>query len=104
VSVFAFSRGHEITTVGSTVDQSDWRWADNGAPLNSETRPCARCGKPPGPDDEDACLGHLPGVVAACCGHGVDPAYVLFDDGSGISGQRALTWQRLMRERNKAHA
>lgn len=30
----------------------------------------------PLPDGEDACIGHIPGVKGACCGHGVDDPYV----------------------------
>jgi len=31
----------------------------------------------PTPEGHDACLGKLPGVGAACCGHGVDDAYAI---------------------------
>jgi hypothetical protein len=29
----------------------------------------------------DPCLGKLPGVVAACCGHGEDEGYIWFENG-----------------------
>jgi hypothetical protein len=64
----AFDRGWPIHWDGV------WRYED-GEPLSD--RPCARCGKPPTPEGHDACLGHLDGVVAACCGHGVAEPYVL---------------------------
>ncbi len=43
---------------------------------------CAACGQLPTPEGHDACLGTLPGVWNACCGHG-DPseAYVQFRPG-----------------------
>jgi hypothetical protein len=31
---------------------------------------CPHCNKARGPDGVDPCLGILPGVKAACCGHG----------------------------------
>lgn len=45
-------------------------------------RVCAHCGLGYGASLHDPCLGELPGVLEACCGHG-DPsaAYVLHTDG-----------------------
>ncbi len=40
-------------------------------------RPCPRCGRMPTPEGYDACLGHIPGAISACCGHGVTPGYVM---------------------------
>ena len=31
--------------------------------------------------DPDPCLGKLPGVKNACCGHGLGPGYVVFENG-----------------------
>ena len=42
--------------------------------------PCPKCGWRPLESGEDACLGHLPGVVNACCGHGGE-GYVEFENG-----------------------
>lgn len=78
MTVFAYKRGHEITTVGSTVDDTDWRWADTGEPIQNDERPCTRCGCLPTLDGHDACLGDIPEAIAACCGHGVGKAYVLY--------------------------
>lgn len=99
VSAFSYIRGHEITTVGSCTDLADWRWAGTGEPARSGERACTSCGRV-SEDGCDPCLGRLPGVKAACCGHGKNEAYVLFDDGSGIEGAAALDFQRLMSERN----
>lgn len=38
-------------------------------------RTCDYCGLPCG-DGPDPCLGELPGVISACCGHGVTPPYL----------------------------
>lgn len=49
-------------------------------------KPCIKCGKMPTSDGHDACLGTLPGVIAACCGHGVKEGYILFENGISLSG------------------
>ncbi len=36
---------------------------------------CIRCGEPPTSEGHDACLGYIPGIKSACCGHGVEAAY-----------------------------
>jgi len=51
--------------------------------------PCARCGKLPDSNGHDACLGELPGVIAACCGHGSKKnynSYIVFENGITIRG------------------
>lgn len=70
--VKSHSRGHKIY-----YDGSIWRYCDNNNPLDSEERPCKRCGRMPTTEGYDACLGYMDGVVSACCGHGVEPAYVV---------------------------
>lgn len=58
-----------------------WRYADNGMAVPSypaHERPCAHCGLPPTPAGEDGCLGHIPGVTSACCGHGVEKGYIVW--------------------------
>jgi hypothetical protein len=35
--------------------------------------------------DPDPCLGKLPGVANACCGHGVKPGYVCFENGRAFN-------------------
>jgi hypothetical protein len=51
-----------------------------------ETVPCSLCGQLPTPEGHDACLGILPGVQAACCGHGKTEGYVMFASGQVIRG------------------
>ena len=81
-------RGHSIIFVDNA-----WVYEDNGKPVpgyGGEDRPCKFCGHSfgRGPDDEDdPCLGHLPGVVKACCGHGVrKDSYIVFENGFTIAG------------------
>jgi hypothetical protein len=57
----------------------------------SVERPCVQCGLLAAPDGPDPCLGMLPDVKAACCGHGVDEPYVLVGHGT-VRGQQALDY------------
>jgi hypothetical protein len=68
--VRGYHLGHRITHDGG------WRYADTGEPLGG--RACVKCGCQPTPDGHDACLGTLPGVIHACCGHGVEKPYAIF--------------------------
>jgi hypothetical protein len=51
--------------------------------------PCLRCGQFPIIGEKkdtsgfghDACIANLPGVVAACCGHGFHNKYIKFENG-----------------------
>jgi hypothetical protein len=67
----SYERGHLIVC----TDGQSWTNPD-GSPIDPQ-RPCKRCGRPPTPEGHDACLGELTGASAACCGHGVKPAYVV---------------------------
>jgi hypothetical protein len=65
---------------------TDTRWGEPGH--------CSHCGAdmPTGPD---ACIGMLPGVKEACCGHGkTGNAYVTLDDGTVLYGTDALRYMR----------
>src|ERR1700747_2067346 len=42
---------------------------------------CLKCKLVRNPDGSDSCLGRLPGVVSACCGHGHHMGYIGFDSG-----------------------
>ncbi|MGB9937302.1 MAG: hypothetical protein ACPK7O_06240 [Methanobacterium sp.] len=52
---------------------------------DSHERPCIKCGKYPTREGYDACLGELPGVEFACCGHGKE-GYIRFNNGIIIRG------------------
>lgn len=69
--ITSYSRGHEIY-----YDGTNWCYTDNNEIVNNE-RPCARCGRIPTQEGFDACLGRLEGVKSACCGHGVEKAYIV---------------------------
>lgn len=48
---------------------------------------CVRCGEPPTIEGHDPCIANLPGVIAACCGHGRTQPYALFSDGRVLRGR-----------------
>jgi len=51
---------------------------------------CNECGELPTLEGHDFCLGELPGLMNACCGHGdKESAYVQFLDTSCIRGKSA---------------
>ncbi len=79
-------RGHVIVFEGG-----EYRFEDTDAPTAGSDRPCGHCGDHCTEEGHDACLGTLPGVMNACCGHGEVPmAYVQMPDGAHFQGQPAL--------------
>jgi hypothetical protein len=77
-------------------DDSDEFYVDTGE-LATYERPCAACGLVAGEDGPDPCIGTIPGVDYACCGHG-DPtgAYIGWSSGSTSRGSAACVrdWER----------
>ncbi len=62
----------------------EWFFDDTNQPTVTTwmERPCGYCGKYNTTDGHDGCLGTLPKVINACCGHGqIEEAYVQFSDG-----------------------
>jgi len=68
--------------------QRVWRYSDNHEPIDcSEKRLCPKCQKFPTKEGHDACLGTLPGVKFACCGHGqAGQGYIMFNNGVVLRG------------------
>jgi len=87
VSARSFWRGHPIIARGD-----DWFYADDESPVADKagrSRPCGNCGQdtPAGQVEVDPCLGALPGVDNACCGHGDrEEAYIQFTNGVTVRG------------------
>jgi hypothetical protein len=75
--------GHKIISMDGLV----WRWEDTGELAGIGERSCIRCDKDPTIEGYDACLGKLPGVTAACCGHGTDEGFIRFENGLTVRGQ-----------------
>ena len=79
-------RGH--STVRDEKKEK-WFYEDTGeeAGFDGIVRPCKKCGKVSNVGDPDPCLGNLPGVDNACCGHGIpEDAYIIFKSGVVIRG------------------
>lgn len=61
-------------------------WVYEDSTPASIDRPCPHCGLLPTPEGHDGCLGTLPGVRFACCGHGIHRGYIQFTNGVIIRG------------------
>ncbi len=87
-------RGHPIYWDGLR-----WRYVDNDEPTAIKTqaqRSCGVCNEPRTPEGHDPCLGTLPGVMNACCGHGnPKEAYVQIDSSREVRGSKALNYFKI---------
>lgn len=75
--MITFFRGHEIEELDDV-----YRFVDTGEPTAKtwEQRPCGHCGRHNTAEGHDGCIGTLPGVWNACCGHGQPRmAYIQFN-------------------------
>ena len=64
-----------------------WKNLKNGWKFLEDDPRCPKCDMSVKDIEEDPCLGHLPGVSFACCGHGnQEKAYIVFENGVKISG------------------
>ncbi len=74
-----------------TKESSAYTWKD---------KPCGHCGDhviKDGNEEYDSCIGKLPGLMNACCGHGdTVGAYVQFMDGFIVDGKDAKTIQEIL--------
>lgn len=75
-----YLRGHLIECI-----DNEWVFCDTKESTADtwKERPCGHCGLYNTPEGHDGCLGTLPNVMNACCGHGGkhEGAYVQFDNG-----------------------
>ena len=80
-------RGHRIKWAGHKWVFTDW--SDPTMFKYGKERPCTRCDNLS--DGPDRCLGRLPYVRQACCGHGCpEDAYFVFDNGVEVRGADAV--------------
>lgn len=80
-------RGHPIEWDGKQYVFCDTKESTQST---WETRPCGHCGEFNTKEGHDGCLGTLPNVMNACCGHGqVRDCYVQYDDGRLLYGKDA---------------
>lgn len=72
-----------------------WIYEDTARLVSDDKdRPCGKCKLPNRDDDHDACIGELPNVMNACCGHGhghEKEAYVQFSK-DRIGGKEAIEY------------
>lgn len=88
-------RGYEIAEIDGEYVFSDTK---ERTVLTWESRPCGHCGKHNTAEGHDGCLGTLPGIMNACCGHGImDEAYAQFWNGESIHGKDAITHMEAIR-------
>lgn len=59
-------------------DTETLHWKDTGEEVTVTPRPCPQCKCLPTKDGHDPCLGHIDGVVSACCGHGKQDGAILW--------------------------
>jgi hypothetical protein len=89
----SYFRGHAVY-----IEKDECFYSDTRTPtFGSTTRVCGFCGRDRTKEGHDGCLGVLPGPVDnACCGHGQDDeAYIQFENGNIVQGEKAL---RMIRE------
>lgn len=88
-----YHRGNEIE-----YSQGAYRYKDTLERVSDKTdRSCGYCGKENTKEGHDGCLGELPGLMNACCGHGNSrESYIQFLDGECIIGAEAITIQSIM--------
>src|SRR5262249_18041864 len=100
IAQYGYYRGHPVVVLEGEACE---RYADGLTPTVDAQgvgieRPCVQCGMVATPDGPDPCLGMLPGVVSACCGHGVEEPYLKFrlchDRDAGLRGDAALHYFR----------
>jgi len=90
-----YFRGHPTTVI-----DGKWCYADThevitdlDGDLPDNIRPCKKCGKKFPFGEPDPCIGFLPGVKFACCGHGNrSDAYVLFDNDVHLQGFKVTNY------------
>lgn len=91
METIGYLRGHETICI-----DEECFYTDTGEPVSNtyKERSCGNCNKysiKDGYEEYDACIGKLPHVMNACCGHGCDErAYVQFWSGFVVSGIDAI--------------
>jgi hypothetical protein len=86
-------RGNEIYSYDGTT----WFYSsDDMRVAEDPERACGFCNLPNHPEGFDACLGELPGVWSACCGHGGSCAPHIHFRGDVLEGDVARERQKQM--------
>ena len=91
----SYLRGHKIEQING-----EWVYSDTKEPTVEtwQKRRRGHCGLHNTSEEHDGCLGTLPNVMNACCGHGQkNEAYVQFLDGSSVNGNKAVEIQNKLK-------
>ena len=84
MEITSYVRGNEIRF---DSDSNTWVYSKTGEPIGDVDKPCVKCGAIMKHNSPDSCLGELPGVEYACCGHGNrEDSYIKFNNGVIIRG------------------
>ena len=89
-------RGHKIK-----VKDGIWIYSDLNKPVESvKNIRCGYCGSSKTKAGHDGCLGELPNIMNACCGHGnTDEMYIQYLNGVCVQGKEAfLVIKKLKKE------
>lgn len=77
------TRGIWIHGNGCYVQDEKLHYVSDGALVDEAgDRPCPKCGRLPTLEGYDACMGHVEGAASVCCGHGVHPGHIIYEDDS----------------------
>ena len=97
-----FLRGHAMVFHEPT---NRWLYVDTLEPTVGNDRSCGHCHEMTGPDGHDPCLGTLPDVSNACCGHGrEEEAYVVTLDDTRYAGAKAMQLMDRLKEEGSDQA
>lgn len=75
-------RGHPIT-----YTKNGWVYDDTQEPITDNERPCIKCRHLPTKEGHDHCLGYIPELRSACCGHGKEPSYIVLENGLHLNSR-----------------
>ncbi|MCK5606404.1 hypothetical protein KAR91_31170 [Candidatus Pacearchaeota archaeon] len=80
-------RGHDMFS----DKKGNWFYCDTKESTIDNERDCGYCGKNNNEQGHDGCLGTLPNVMNACCGHGIQKdAFIQYWSGIIVQGREAL--------------
>jgi hypothetical protein len=90
-------RGNEIE-----FNSKGWVFSDTKILVSdNKSRECGNCGLEQTKEGHDACLGELPHLMNACCGHGNNKdAYIQLMNGSSIHGEDAILLIEIFKQFN----
>ncbi len=88
------AKGEVVYLDGNKIEWNQskqiFMYSDGTEVRKENIKPCPMCGEHQ-INGCDPCLGRLPGVESACCGHGVKKGYIIFTNGIKIKGNFKAT-------------